>query len=333
MRDEDKFYIDLVGQVIDGFSVFEWRGRSLFIKHHDFKEQAEMPRYIKIFKEQAEKRGIPNEQEAIEEAIKRGDWSKKDEEFVSVQSEKIKALTKAAQKMKIPSQRESQMKMVKGLQDELAAKKEERDSLLEYTSESVAYRKTSNRFMEKILFKNEELTEPFIEGEDCSSSEFQEIRALQTKIYNSYSDDNISRAVLQDFFSVFMPFSETPMDFIGKPAVKMTVFQLKLISFARMFFKIFKEYNDLPEIIRKDPDAIIQYIEAQNMDERTQRHQKTSSKPPPDKGASTFFGATKEDIQKMKGKEEKVVSLHDQLKKHGGSMNMEQMMRMSGDMD
>jgi len=334
MRDEDRFYIDLVGQIIDGFSTFEWRGHSLFIKHHDFRQQAEIPRYFKLFKEKSIREGIPTEKEAIQEAIERKDWSEKDENFFQEQQRKIVALTKAAQQMKIPSQRESQMKMVESYKKELEKKREAREAILEYTAESIAYKKTHNRFMEGILFKDKEFKRPFIEGEDCSSVEFIEIRSEQTRIYNQYNDDNISHAVLCDFFAALMPFSESPIDFLGKPAAKMTAFQLKLITFAKLFFNIFKNHNDIPDIIRKDPEAIIQYIEAQNMDERSQRQgPRPSQKRPTDKGASTYFGAKKDDLKKMAGKGERVVSLHDQLKKHGGSMNMEDMMRMTGDIE
>jgi len=335
MHDEDRFYIDLVGQIIDGFATFEWRGRSLFIKHHDFRQQAEIPRFFQKFKKEAVAQGIPTEEEAIKEAVSRGDWSDKDESFFKEQNQKIVALTKAAQHMKIPSQREQQMKIIQEYKDKLTKKKEEREAILEYTAEGVAYQKTHNRFMEGILFKDPEFLTPFVEGEDCSSQEFAEVRNMQTKVYNAYNDENISHAVLRDFFSSFMPFSESPMDFIGKPIVKMTVFQVKLISFSKLFFNILKNHTDIPEVIRKDPDAIIQYIEAQSMDERSQRNRpsRPAQKQPSDKGASTYFGANKEDIKKMAGKGEKVVSLHDQLKKHGGSMNMEQMMRMTGDID
>ena len=48
-----------------------------------------------------------------------------------------------------------------------------------------------------------------------------------------------------------------------------------------------------------------------------------------DADASAVFGATKEDMEKIKG-DGKTISLAEEAKKHGGKLNMEQMMRLAG---
>jgi len=45
--------------------------------------------------------------------------------------------------------------------------------------------------------------------------------------------------------------------------------------------------------------------------------------------ATAVFGATKQDIDTVAG-EGKTVSLSEELEKHGGKLNMEQMMRLAG---
>jgi len=330
MQEEDRFFIDLVGQIMDGFSEFEWRGRPLFIRHHTFREQAGLSRMFEQFKNDAEAKGIPNEERALKEACDRGDWTEKDEKFVKRQEEKIDALLKAVNKMKIPSQRETQMKFINQCRNELKDKKSERDSIIEHTAESLAYQKSQNRFMENILFKDKDFTLTFIEGEDCTDAEFAEIKMIQNSIYKLYTDANISKAVLRDFFTSFMPFTESPMDFLGVPVAKMTVFQIKLITYSRLFFNIFKNHHDLPDGIRQDPDAIIDYINANKNADANPANTRIDS----DEsrvGAETYFGANKEDIQKLKRQGQRVVSLRQELLKHGGKMDMKQMMRMAGD--
>jgi hypothetical protein len=330
MDSGDKFYVDLVGQIMDGFSEFQWGGRSLYIKHHKLKEQAKIPRFFESYKEDAIRRGIPTEEDAIKEAVERGDWSDKDEEFVLKTEARVKALSKAAEQMVIPSQKEAQMKIVEGEVKKLKEKKEERSCLLEFSAENISYEKTNNRFMEEIIFKDKELTELLLEGEDCSTQDFFSIRVKQAGVYNRYKDDNISKAVLMDFFSPFLPFSESPMDLFGKPAAHLTVFQLKLITYSRLFFNIFKNYQDIPNMIRYDPEAILRFVESKSKDDGSTRHStaKTEKK---DNSATTYFGANKDDIGKLKASDEKVVSLSDEVKKHGGRMTMEQMMKMMGD--
>ena len=46
--------------------------------------------------------------------------------------------------------------------------------------------------------------------------------------------------------------------------------------------------------------------------------------------ATSIFGATKEDVKALSGGGAKTISLSEELEKNGGSLNMEQMMKLSG---
>jgi hypothetical protein len=334
MAKDDKFYVDLVGQIMDGFSEFEWGGRPIYIRHHNFREQSEMSRMFDRHKARLEAKGIPTEEKAIEEAIERGDWSKDYEAEVDEAEKKIKALTQAAGKLKIPSQKEAQMELVKAEREQIKEKRAERQSLLNNTVEALAYKRTSDGFMEKILYSDRAMKQRLLEDDDFSDEDIAEITALHSVIYGRFTDENISKAVLCPFFSAFLAFSEDPMGLMGIPVVKMTSFQVKLITIARMFFNIFKNYS-VPNAIREDPEAIIEYVEMEQEKRANEAGDSGASYSDPNKkeviGARTYFGANKEDINKLKEKGEKVVTLKEQLKKHGGHMNLQQMMEMEGD--
>jgi len=326
MEDNDKFFVDLVGQIMDGFSEFEWGGRPIYIRHHNFREQIYLGNLFEKYKDEAIKQGIPTEETSIKEAIERKDWSEKEEKAVTDAESRIKALIRAAQNIKVPSQKESQMRLVEKERKKIADKKEERKRFLIHTAESLAYQRASNVFMDDILFSDKECSKKLADFDDYSDIEYAEISKKQNEIYNIYSEENIAKAVLRPFFVPFMPFTESSMDFIGKPIIKLTVFQLKLLSASRTFFNIFKNVSDIPDMIREDPEAIIQFIEAKN----EESHQPKSNQNQQN-GAKTYFGANKDDIQKMKEDDQRVVSLSDEVKKHGGKMNMDQMIKMMGE--
>lgn len=329
MDSSEKFYIALVGDIMDGFSSFRWKGQSFYVKHHGFRSQAEILNNFEKFKQESIEKGIPTENEAIEIAKKLGDWSDQKEEYLKKQEEKIDSLYKAAHKMRIPSQRSAQIKIAEKINSEIKELKKDRGLLVEHTAENIAYARSNNKFMEKILFKNEDLTNSVLMDESISESVFLEIRAEQSNHYSQYSDENISKAVLMDFFQPYLAFSDSPNEMFGKPAYMLTVFQMKLITYAKLFHEILSNNPDIPDLIRKDPDAIIQFVNAKQEGEKS-THDFSRRRKNEDKGATAYFGAEKEDLDKMKQSGERVISLSEEVKKAGGKMDMNQMMKLFG---
>ena len=111
--------------------------------------------------------------------------------------------------------------------------------------------------------------------------------------------------------------------FYGKPVVDLTIYQLKVAAYGRMFFNIFQNVSDIPDNIKDNPEQLIAFSNAQ-----MNKH-KNSGGIDENADATAVFGATKEDIDTVAGGG-KTVSLSEELEKHGGKLNMEQMMRLAG---
>jgi hypothetical protein len=123
---------------------------------------------------------------------------------------------------------------------------------------------------------------------------------------------------------MYLPFCEDVIAVFGKPLVKLTNYQLKLISYGRYFLNIFKNTSkEIPENIAKDPELLISF-------QQSQRSDNNKSKSREGTGGSTYFGADKNDIQSIKKENETAVNLSEEVKKRGGSMNMEEMMKLHG---
>ena len=121
--------------------------------------------------------------------------------------------------------------------------------------------------------------------------------------------------------SMYLSQCENIKDFYDKAIVLLSVYQLKTALFARMFFNIFQHTEDIPDHIRDDPEKLLAYADSQR--------NKNSSGIDENADASTIFGATKEDMKALSGNA-KEISLKDELEKHGGKLNMEQMMKLAG---
>ena len=114
------------------------------------------------------------------------------------------------------------------------------------------------------------------------------------------------------------------MNFYNKPLFDLSLNQVKLIVFTRMFKNIFESYPKIPETIKRDPEKIISYVNAQD------KAKDAVSNLDKD-GASTIVGATAEDYEYLGYKQTpKGASLSEQLKKKGGRMNMKDLIETMG---
>ena len=94
-----------------------------------------------------------------------------------------------------------------------------------------------------------------------------------------------------------------------------------------MFKSIFDNNENIPEKIRKDPQALLDFASSsQKGREELDRHEEKG-------GASTIVGATKEDYEYMgvhKSNMQETSSLNEKAKEKGGKLSMQDLMDLSG---
>jgi hypothetical protein len=105
----------------------------------------------------------------------------------------------------------------------------------------------------------------------------------------------------------------------------LTYNQIRLIVYTRVFKNIFDSNENIPENIRKDPAKLLEFGSS-SKEERDKVKDKLSQG-----DGGTLVGAKDEDyerlgIQKPKG----AVDLHEEAKKKGGTLNMEDLMKLHG---
>jgi len=118
-----------------------------------------------------------------------------------------------------------------------------------------------------------------------------------------------------------MPFSENVNNMFSKPLFELSINQVKLVIYSRMFKNIFENYSKIPDRIKKDPEKIMDYVNAQ---EKAKDNLKNMDKD----GASTIVGAKKEDYDYLGIEGSQENSLSAKLKEKGGKMDMKDLMQV-----
>lgn len=317
--------LEIVSEILQGLTVVRGTFGSLYLKHLSQFEQREVLSQSKIFEKEALSKGLPTEEQGLREILDQDMWSLENENLIKTLKGEVDSLKQTSTQTILPSQQKKFLSQAQEKEKELLSLEGEKSQLIGLTSEKYARNKVQKTIVNKILFYDREFKKGVYEDLYLNENMKEvELFKLQRDFFEKFEDRNISKAVLSDYFSMYLPFCEDVMGVFGRPLADLTSYQLKLISFGRYFLNIFKNsQKDIPDNVAKDPELLISFYQ-------NQRNDKSKTRAQSSEGGSAYFGASKEDLEDIKSNDERAVDLNEEVKKQGGSLNMEQMMKLHG---
>ena len=322
----EQFYISLIGEAFDGYTEAIFEDRTVYIKHINIKDQRYLHKYHEKYKNIALSKGLQSEEEKLKYVIEEGIWESKDDLEINLLTSETESLKRTHRAVFLKSQKEDINKQIEDNRKKILSLQQKRKEVVGQTADDYAETRSGDEILRFLLFKDKDLTEHLYSEEEFGELEAWQVIALgkiQKDIQDKLSDSNIQKAVLRPFFSMYLSLCEDVSGFYDKPIPELSIFQLRVALFGRMFFNIFQFTEDIPEDIKQDPEKLLSFSEAQ----RNKDSNKSQIRD--DAAGSAVFGATNEDVEDLGGTAGGV-SLSEEAKKHGGQLNMEQMMRLAG---
>ncbi len=325
--DEKINYKRLFCDICQGFSLINCKLGNLYFKHVSINDQVHIDELRESFIEEAQSRGLPTVKDALLSLKDEGYWTDKEELSISQEEMFLQKLVDQKKNTYLKSQIDVFNKQINDSLTKINELKNKRNSFLGNTCENYADQRITEEFLKFSLYKDKTLNNLCYKDEDfddLSSEDLSELVSCYNKLLVNFSDRKIQNLVLEDFFSYYISYSEDPIHFYGKPIVDLTHNQLRMILFARYFKNILSNNDKIPEDIKKDPDKLIDYV---NANEKAK--EKMQEK---DNQATSIVGATKEDYKyiNMDKGGTKTVSLAEEAKKKGGSLDMKDLMKLMG---
>lgn len=324
----DEFYISIVAEIFDGYTEVDFYGNLVYLKHFSIRDQKSIQNYYEKYLNEAVSRGVEKEEEILKRLKEDETWLESDDIKIISLQEEIKNLKITKKNLILPSQQNSIQKDIDTKEKELLSLQASRRELIGKTAEDYASSRSTQDILRSFVYRDKNLNELFFTESEFDELEDYQLIGLnkfQNRISENFSETNLQHAVLRPFFSMYLSQCENLFGFFGKPIIDLSVYQLKLAMYGRMFFSIFQYTDDIPENIKEDPEKLISFSESQR------NKGKAKTKIRDDADASMVFGAKKEDIDYLAGESnKKPTSLSEELKKHGGKLNMEQMMKLAG---
>jgi hypothetical protein len=323
-------YIAIVGEIFDGYTEFYFKGEPVYLKHFSIRDQRYIHKYYNRYKNLAINKGISTEEQALNNLKKDGLWSNDDDDKISFCELELDSLRDNLLNAYLPSQKKSLQETLDEKQKELNILKIKRKEVIGTTAEDFASSRSNEEFIRYILFKDQDLKKHLFTEEEFGELDDKDITSLVKQNSNCSSrlgEELIQESVLRDFFNMYLSQTEDVSSFYGKPIIHLSVYQLKLALYARVFYNIFQYNDDIPNGIKKDPSALLRFAESK----RNGQGNKTLSKiRNQDSGATAVFGATKEDLSYVDS-QAKQINLNDEVKKKGGRLNMDDMIKLMGE--
>lgn len=308
--------------IINGYTECEVFGKAAFIKHFTMFDQTNIESMQEKLYEKARKRGLPTEEEALSYLLENEIWTNKDEAELLKTKKYIETLEKTKSNKFLISEIQNLNKIIETENQkyyEILTKKRE---LLGQTCEVYSENRTSENYIFQSFYSDKNLQNKFFNQFEIDELERENLVYIigeYNKAYEKFKDINIQKIILADFFNMYMPFCDSIIDFFNKPIFELSINQVKLITYSKMFKNVFENYTDIPDSIKNDPEKIFEFINAKEKGKKVTKNIEKS-------GASTIVGAQKEDYKNL-GMESKN-SLSEMLRKNNGKMDMNDLAKL-----
>lgn len=323
----DSDYISLISEIFQGYTELSYMGRSVFLRHINIHDQNRLSKLVENFTDEVVEKGVPSEKDRLEQLKRNGDWTDDDDLKIAESENYVKNLLQSKKKYALPSQQKEAQKIIDEETAKLNLLRGKKRELIGQTAEDFASRKANEEFLRHLIYCDESLKELRFSDEEFGEISEEGISGIYSgyqRMMVRFSDENVQRAVLCDFFNMYLPFCEKPWDFFGSPLVKMSVFQQKVLVYGRMFLNIFQNVEKIPDHIRQDPKALLDFADSSRNKDKAKP--KNSNK----EGSTSFVMGTREDAEYMAGDGEQVGDLAEELKANGGFMDQGTLLRKLG---
>lgn len=314
----------------NGFSEIKVSENLFYLKHLSLEDQVDIDQIYDHYFSEAKNRGVPTNDETLKRLVEEKQWTKSQESLIKQEEDLIENFVKQKKSLYLKSEIQRVNADIESAQKRLNDLKNTRASFFQRTAESYAEERVNDYYILKCLYKDKTLSKLAFEEhefDDIDADTLTTIIKQYSEVYKNINDNTIQYLVLQDFFNLYMPFAENPTEFFGKSVCELTYNQVKLLIYSRFFKNVFQQNDKMPQEIKNDPDKIIDYVNA-NENAKKMIENKNNK----ENQASSIVGATAEDLEYvgLKAKGQKTLSLADEAKKKGGSLSMEDMMKIFG---
>lgn len=317
-------FADLICEIFDGYSEITFRNKTLFLRHINIHDQRMLNSCFERQKQRAIEAEVPTEKEKLEELKQTGEWLEKDELEIESKKSYIDNMLQTKKQLELKSQKKSLQDTIDAETAELNKLLLRRNQLVGKTAEDFANVRANEEFIRNIVYSDRELKQLAFSEEDFNLFEQEDLNCLvsqYSQVSQRINDDYIQEAVLSDHFTLYLGRIESH-NFFSRSIVFLSINQLKVLAYGKMFLNIFQNVENIPESVKKSPKDLLDFVETQR--KRQEKEQKRGKS----HQMTGMVGASREDLDSYDPSAKKL-DLAAELKKNGGKMTTEDFVKLA----
>jgi len=306
---------DLICEIFDGYSEISFRDETLFLRHINIRDQRMLNSCFEKQKQRAIEACVPTEKEKLDELKASGEWLEKDDLEIESKKSYIDNMLQTKKQLELKSQKKAIQDTIDTETAELNKLLFRRNQLVGKTAEDFANIRANEEFIRNIIYSDRELSKLYFSEEDFNLLESADLSNLVSQygeVSQRINDDAVQEAVLSDHFTLYLGRIENP-NFFSRSIVSLSINQLKILAYGKMFLNIFQNVENIPESIKKSPKDLLDFVETQRKRQEKEQKSKKSHQ------MVGMVGASKEDLESYDPTAKKI-DLAAELKKKGGKM-------------
>ena len=316
----------LYKDIVNGFSVFDYAERPIFIKHFSEVENGEIFGNRNKIIQDAQKLGLELEEDKLIFLIKEGEWSRDKEDQIDKLKKEKSDIELTSKSYIIKRQKDEAQKRIKAIEKSLFELQKEKDSILGLTAEDYCDKRLNEILIFNSFYREAGLSVPFFsqfEFDSLLESELLDLIRILNSFYADFHPDQIKRICACSFFiNIFSICEGNPLTFFGKSVSKLTTLQTNLFSQARYFKSLMdSQQSSPPSDVIEDPDKMISWYDS------------IVSESSRDKKGEEFSGightgATRSELERMAGG--RATTIGELAAKQGNKLTKEDLMKAHG---
>lgn len=319
----------LYSEILRGYSVRHLKPfGDFYIQHFSQLDSSGVEEKREEYFQKAISVGIPTEEESIELNIREGLWSKEKEREIVDLKMSLSRAQETKNKLTLKSQKIQFDRKIKDYQSKLEEIQFERYELFGLTAENFAAKKMNEYYIFKAAKSDETLSKTFFSEEDFNDLEDPQVdslAALYAEFMSDFSPENLKRIALSiPFMDIFNLCNDNARELFGRPIYQLTFFQREIFATARYFKNVLSESKYKPSLdMYEDPDQLIEWMGSGSTGSQSRDDSDRE-------GATSYVGATQEDLKGLGVDTSDSISLSKEAAKKGGSLDMRDIMRLHG---
>ena len=222
------------GDILQGFSLGEWQGDPIYIKHLGDMEHCRVSKIQTDLTLKYLNMGVPTRQERLEFIKETEEWDQDQEDEISSAEYFISDNQPTYEKLTLPYQKELLGEELMKQRNLLAEKKALKEKKIGTVAETRAAKIANNYYVYFSLYKDEELTDPLWDKKTFDELEDYELASyvvLYNKALSPFYGKNFTKLAAMPFTLNLASYCKDQGQFFyGKPITLMTNYQLSVFT-------------------------------------------------------------------------------------------------------